>query len=147
MLAPVAAWIAILGMEALASRCSWGGGPVLGGRLRHPLRLPGRGFRSRRSLHSIPARAASGQFAAGPGLSCCRCSCCSWFSAWRRRTWDGSILPAWWPWPGCWRMNTGSSGPDDLSRVNRAFFHVNGVISVGLLLVVLLQLFVNAHAS
>jgi 4-hydroxybenzoate polyprenyltransferase len=30
--------------------------------------------------------------------------------------------------------------PDDLTRVNRAFFHVNGVISVGLLLVVLLQL-------
>jgi 4-hydroxybenzoate polyprenyltransferase len=30
--------------------------------------------------------------------------------------------------------------PDDLSRVNQAFFHVNGVISIGLLLVVLLQL-------
>jgi 4-hydroxybenzoate polyprenyltransferase len=30
--------------------------------------------------------------------------------------------------------------PDDLGRVNQAFFHVNGVISVGLLLVVLLQL-------
>ena len=33
--------------------------------------------------------------------------------------------------------------PDDLSRVNRAFFHVNGVVSVGLLLVVLLQLAVK----
>jgi 4-hydroxybenzoate polyprenyltransferase len=30
--------------------------------------------------------------------------------------------------------------PDDLTRVNRAFFHVNGIISVGLLIVVLLQL-------
>jgi 4-hydroxybenzoate polyprenyltransferase len=30
--------------------------------------------------------------------------------------------------------------PDDLTRVNQAFFHVNGVISVGLLIVVLLQL-------
>ena len=30
--------------------------------------------------------------------------------------------------------------PDDLTRVNQAFFHVNGVISVGLLVVVLLQL-------
>jgi 4-hydroxybenzoate polyprenyltransferase len=30
--------------------------------------------------------------------------------------------------------------PDDLSRVNRAFFQVNGVISVGLFVVVLLQL-------
>ena len=30
--------------------------------------------------------------------------------------------------------------PDDLSRVNRAFFNVNGVISVGLFLVVVLQL-------
>jgi 4-hydroxybenzoate polyprenyltransferase len=33
--------------------------------------------------------------------------------------------------------------PDDLSRVNRAFFHVNGIISVGLLLIVLLQLVIN----
>jgi len=30
--------------------------------------------------------------------------------------------------------------PDDLNRVNRAFFHVNGVVSVGLLLTVLVQL-------
>ena len=30
--------------------------------------------------------------------------------------------------------------PDDLGRVNRAFFHVNGVISVGLFLLVALQL-------
>ena len=30
--------------------------------------------------------------------------------------------------------------PDDLTRVNRAFFHVNGVISVGLFVLVLLQL-------
>lgn len=35
--------------------------------------------------------------------------------------------------------------PDDLSRVNRAFFNVNGVISVGLLVLVLVQLVVN-HA-
>jgi 4-hydroxybenzoate polyprenyltransferase len=33
--------------------------------------------------------------------------------------------------------------PDDLSRVNRAFFQVNGVISVGLFAVVLLQLAVG----
>jgi 4-hydroxybenzoate polyprenyltransferase len=33
--------------------------------------------------------------------------------------------------------------PDDLSRVNQAFFHVNGVISVGLLLIVVVQLVVN----
>jgi 4-hydroxybenzoate polyprenyltransferase len=33
--------------------------------------------------------------------------------------------------------------PDDLSRVNQAFFQVNGVISVGLFLVVLLQLAVG----
>jgi 4-hydroxybenzoate polyprenyltransferase len=32
---------------------------------------------------------------------------------------------------------------DDLSRVNRAFFQVNGVISVGLLLLVLVQLAVK----
>src|SRR5262245_8237585 len=33
--------------------------------------------------------------------------------------------------------------PNDLSRVNRAFFHVNGIISVGLLVVVLVQLAVG----
>jgi 4-hydroxybenzoate polyprenyltransferase len=33
--------------------------------------------------------------------------------------------------------------PDDLSRVNRAFFQVNGVISVGLLVLVLVQLAVG----
>jgi 4-hydroxybenzoate polyprenyltransferase len=30
--------------------------------------------------------------------------------------------------------------PDDLSRVNRAFFHVNAVVSIGLFVVVLVQL-------
>jgi 4-hydroxybenzoate polyprenyltransferase len=34
--------------------------------------------------------------------------------------------------------------PDDLSRVNQAFFHVNGVISIGLFLVVVAQLAVGA---
>lgn len=33
--------------------------------------------------------------------------------------------------------------PDDLARVNRAFFHVNGVISVGLFVVVVVQLAVR----
>jgi 4-hydroxybenzoate polyprenyltransferase len=33
--------------------------------------------------------------------------------------------------------------PDDLSRVNRAFFQVNGVISVGLLVLVLVQIWVR----
>jgi 4-hydroxybenzoate polyprenyltransferase len=33
--------------------------------------------------------------------------------------------------------------PDDLTRVNRAFFHVNGVISVGLFVLVLVQLAVR----
>ena len=32
---------------------------------------------------------------------------------------------------------------DDLTRVNRAFFHVNGVISVGLFVLVLVQLAVK----
>lgn len=34
---------------------------------------------------------------------------------------------------------------DDLTRVNRAFFHVNGVISIGLFALVLLQLIVNGR--
>ncbi|MBI1917713.1 MAG: UbiA family prenyltransferase [Planctomycetes bacterium] len=34
--------------------------------------------------------------------------------------------------------------PDDLSRVNQAFFQVNGIISVGLFVILLVQLAVNA---
>ena len=34
--------------------------------------------------------------------------------------------------------------PDDLTRVNQAFFQVNGIISLGLFLVVLLQLVFNS---
>ncbi len=37
--------------------------------------------------------------------------------------------------------------PDDLSRVNQAFFHVNGIISIGLLLLVLLQIAVNHYSG
>jgi 4-hydroxybenzoate polyprenyltransferase len=37
--------------------------------------------------------------------------------------------------------------PDDLSRVNQAFFHVNGIISVGLFLLVLAQVAVNHWAE
>ena len=33
--------------------------------------------------------------------------------------------------------------PDDLTRVNQAFFHVNTVISLGLFAVILVQLAVN----
>jgi len=35
--------------------------------------------------------------------------------------------------------------PDDLSRVNQAFFQVNGIISVGLFVILLVQLAVNAR--
>ena len=37
--------------------------------------------------------------------------------------------------------------PDDLSRVNRAFFHVNAVVSVGLLVVGVVDLFVASITS
>jgi 4-hydroxybenzoate polyprenyltransferase len=37
--------------------------------------------------------------------------------------------------------------PDDLSRVNQAFFNVNGIISIGLFLVVVLQLLVGGEAG
>jgi 4-hydroxybenzoate polyprenyltransferase len=37
--------------------------------------------------------------------------------------------------------------PDDLSRVNKAFFYVNGAVSLGLLSAVVLQLIVNSMAE
>jgi 4-hydroxybenzoate polyprenyltransferase len=37
--------------------------------------------------------------------------------------------------------------PDDLSRVNQAFFQVNGIISIGLFVVILVQLAVNSRSA
>ena len=62
MLAPIAAWIALRGDLALAAGAARPGGAVLGRRLRHHLRLPGRRLRpaSGPAQHPRPAGRAGG---------------------------------------------------------------------------------------
>ena len=134
MLAPLAAWVAIRGGNRLAAAGAGRGRPALGRRLRHDLCLPG--LRVRRA-NAAPQRA-------GPLRR-------------RRGAAAGGRVPRW-AWSRCWppcRWSIHGFGavylagvaamaallayehwlvrPDDLSRVNRAFFHVNAVVSIGLL--------------
>ncbi len=136
MLAPVAAWIAVRGEVAWPPVVLGGGGPVVGGRLRHHLRLPGRGGRppagpaQRARRLGVPTGLAAG----GPVPCWARWPCCL-------------ALPLVYPYLGViyW---TGIAAvglllvyehwivrPDDLTRVNVAFFNVNAVISIGLLVI------------
>lgn len=149
LLAPVSAWIAVLGMERLET-------PVILG-LAVLFWVAGFDifyscqdidFDRQAHLHSIPARLgmrASLRLAlACHALMVVLLVALYWAAA---------------PYLG-WIYLTGIAGvavlliyehslvrPDDLSRVNQAFFQVNGVISVGLFLLVLLQMAVNRWRS
>jgi len=145
MLAPVAAWIAIVGMERLAAPLvlglavlSW----VAGFDILYACQ--DFEFDRRARLRSVPARL--GIRASLRVALLCHMAMVGW------------LLCLWWvASPPLGTIYLGGVAavaillayehwlvrPDDLSRVNRAFFHVNGVISVGLLAVVLLQLGVN----
>lgn len=141
-LAPLASWIAIRGLEDLATPFVLGLAVlfwVTGFDILYACQDVD--FDRRTRLSSVPAKfgvAASLRVAAGCHVLMLVCL---------------AIL-AWMTWPELKIIYlTGVAAvafllayehwlvrPDDLSRVNRAFFNVNGVISVGLLLVVLLQL-------
>lgn len=142
LLAPVAAWIALRGLEGLAAPLVLGLAVlfwVTGFDILYACQDVD--FDRRARLSSIPARfgvAASLRLA----LVC-------------HLIMLGFLIGLWWaarPHLGLIYLLgvAGVAGllayehwlvrPDDLGRVNRAFFHVNSVISVGLLLVVLLQL-------
>ena len=122
------------GRPRLAAGLARAGGAVLGRRVRHDLRLPGRRVRPS-SRPAEPAGAArgprcpaagggeprgDGRGAGRPRARATRRSAGSTGRAWRR-----------------WRPAAGHEHalvrPDDLARVNVAFFHVNIGISLGLL--------------
>lgn len=144
MMAPVAAWIAIRGMADLAVPLVLGAAVafwVAGFDILYACQ--DLAFDRRSGLHSIPARfgvASSLRIAAA-----CHAVMFGLLVA----------LPMFCPALGVvYCAGLAAVGglliyehalvrPDDLSRVNRAFFHVNGVISLGLLLLVLVQLVVN----
>lgn len=149
MLAPVAAWIAIVGMDTLRvpvvlglAVLAW----VSGFDMIYACQDVD--FDRKASLHSIPARCgvrASLRLA----LACHAAMVLLLLGLWwvASPPLGGVYLAGVVVVAGLLAYEHWLVRPDDLSRVNQAFFHVNGVISVGLLLVVLLQLFVNSHAS
>jgi 4-hydroxybenzoate polyprenyltransferase len=141
MLAPVAAWIAIRGMTALASPLVLGiavlfwvaGFDIL-------YACQDLDFDRKVGLFSIPSRIgirSSLWLALACHLIMLGLLLCLWavspYLGWIYLVGVGfvAILLAYEHW---------LVRPDDMTRVNQAFFHVNGIISLGLLLVVLLQL-------
>ena len=149
MLAPVAAWIAIRGDDAwptLATPLLLGGAVlfwVAGFDILYACQDVD--FDRKARLHSVPA-------ALGVRASLRTALLCHVVML-------GLLVALYWAaWPDLgWIYLAGVAAvaallayehwivrPDDLSRVNQAFFQVNGVISVGLFVVVLVQLAVGA---
>jgi 4-hydroxybenzoate polyprenyltransferase len=141
MLAPVAAWIAVKGLTDMAAPLLLGAavmGWVTGFDILYACQDAD--FDRTEGLHSIPAR-----------LGVARSL---WIAAGCHAVMFGLLVGLGFVSPhlgAVYFTGLGAVGlllvyehalvrPDDLSRVNRAFFHVNGVISVGLLLLVLAQL-------
>ncbi len=145
MLAPLAAWIAIRGLEQLLSPTLLGSAVlfwVAGFDILYATQDVD--FDRQAHLHSIPARfgiRASLRLA----LACHIMMLCSLFVLYFVSPLLGNVyllgllaialLLAYEHW---------LVRPSDLTRVNQAFFQVNGVISVGLLVVVLMQIWIRS---
>ena len=144
MLAPVAAWIAVKGLTDMAVPLLLGGAVlfwVAGFDILYACQDAA--FDRERGLHSVPARFGiraslriaaachAAMFALLVGLSLASPHLGDVFLAGLGAV--GVLLV----------YEHALVRADDLSRVNRAFFHVNGVISVGLLVLVLVQLAVR----
>jgi 4-hydroxybenzoate polyprenyltransferase len=142
LLAPLAAWIAIRGLEDLATPAILGFAVlfwVTGFDILYACQDAD--FDRKAKLASIPARFGVSASLRIALLCHLLMLCCL-------------VALYWFAWPDLktiYLIGVAGVGallayehwlvrPDDLSRVNRAFFNVNGVISVGLLLVVVLQL-------
>lgn len=144
LLAPLSAWIAIVGMERLTVPLLLGLAVlfwVAGFDIFYACQDVD--FDRKAQLHSVPARL-------GVPLSLRLAAVC-------HAVMVGLLVGLFWASPQLgWVYLSGVLAvaglliyehwlvrPDDLSRVNQAFFQVNGVISVGLFLLVMLQLAVN----
>jgi 4-hydroxybenzoate polyprenyltransferase len=141
LLAPLGAWIAVRGMEHLTSPCLLGLAVlfwVAGFDILYACQDVD--FDRAASLYSIPARFGVG-VSLWIALGCHVVMVAMLIALWATCPYLGPI----------YLVGVGAVGlllgyehwlvrPNDLTRVNQAFFLVNGIISVGLLLVVLLQL-------
>jgi 4-hydroxybenzoate polyprenyltransferase len=146
LLSPVATWIAIRGLEALATPVVLGLAVlfwVTGFDILYACQDVD--FDKEAKLASVPARfgvAASLRIAAA-----CHALMVVFLIAlyWTASPLLGWVYLAGVAAVGClllyehWLVR-----PDDLTRINQAFFQVNGIISVGLLLLVILQLAIGA---
>jgi 4-hydroxybenzoate polyprenyltransferase len=144
MLAPVAAWVAIRGFTEMATPLLLGAAVafwVSGFDILYACQDAA--FDKEKGLHSVPAR-----FGVPASLR---------IAAVCHAVMFGLLVALYFASPhlsGVFLAGLGAVGillvyehslvrADDLTRVNRAFFHVNGVISLGLLAVVLVQLAVK----
>jgi 4-hydroxybenzoate polyprenyltransferase len=145
LLAPVAAWIAIRGMEDLTAPVVLGLAVlfwVTGFDILYACQDVD--FDRQARLQSVPARLGISTSLRLAALSHALMVCCLVVLYWAAAPSLGSIyligicavalLLTYEHW---------IVRPDDLSRVNQAFFQVNGVISIGLLMIVALQLLVT----
>jgi 4-hydroxybenzoate polyprenyltransferase len=144
MLAPVAAWIAVKGLTDMTVPLLLGGAVmfwVSGFDILYACQDAA--FDRANGLHSVPARLgvpASLRVAAG----CHAVMVGLLVGLWAASPHLGTVFLAGLGLIGGLLVYEHSLvRADDLSRVNRAFFHVNGVISVGLLVLVLVQLAVK----
>src|SRR5262245_55712385 len=144
MLAPVSAWIAIRGLEAMATPlvigiavlCWVSGFDIL-------YACQDVDFDSKAKLHSVPARfgvPASLKIALACHLLMLAALVALFFVSPHLGPiyLAGLALIALLIMYEHWLVR-----PDDLTRVNRAFFHVNGIISIGLFVIVLIQVLVR----
>lgn len=139
-LAPIAAWIAIRGQIAwppvilAAAVAFWVGGfDVI-------YACQDVGFDRERRLFSIPARIGVGpalRLALGSHVAMLGCLAALWFSADLGWVFLAGVAVV----AVLLAYEHSLVRPDDLARVNLAFFHVNAVVSVGLLLVTLADLY------
>jgi 4-hydroxybenzoate polyprenyltransferase len=144
MLAPVAAWIAIRGLVEMTVPVLLGGAVlfwVAGFDVLYACQDVD--FDRKTGLHSIPARfgvPASLRIAAACHAAMFGLLIALYFAS----PVLGTVFLCGLAGVGCLLVYEHSLvRPDDLTRVNQAFFHVNGVISVGLLVLVLVQLAVR----
>jgi 4-hydroxybenzoate polyprenyltransferase len=144
MLAPVGAWIAVRGLSALTVPLLLGGAVafwVAGFDILYACQDAD--YDRRTGLHSLPARfglGASMRIAAGCHAAMLGLLVGLYFaSPHLEHVFLGGLVLV-----GALLVYEHSLvRPDDLTRVNRAFFHVNGAISVGLLVLVWVQLAVG----
>jgi 4-hydroxybenzoate polyprenyltransferase len=142
MLAPVAAWIAIRGMADLLTPLVLGGAVlfwVAGFDILYACQDVD--FDRKARLHSVPAALGVGN-ALRVALACHMATLALLAALYWAASPDLGVI---------YLIGVGAVAvllvyehslvrADDLSRVNQAFFHVNGIISVGLFVVVLVQL-------